>query len=132
MLRYLRYFMPDGIDESGKFWYGVGRENYDKYYTFSEWLKAVNAPSYHHGNMIVDKPLFKLWRSWTFNITYDVCGYFNPYPEINISIFGFHFCFVLPFRNNWTDECDSPQYGIAVHSDTFWIYDIRFKKAHAL
>ena len=122
MLRYLRYFIPDGTDDKGKFWYGVGHENYDKYYTFSEWLKAVSAPSYHHGDMIVDKPLFKLWRSWTFNITYDVCDYFSPYPEINISIFGFHFCFVLPFRNNWTDECDPPRYGIAVHSDTFWIY----------
>lgn len=65
--------MPDGVDNKGKFWYGIGHENYDKYYTFSEWLKAVSAPSYYHGDMIADKPLFKLWRTRTFNITYDVC-----------------------------------------------------------
>ena len=41
MLRYLRYFMPDGKDEKGKFWYGVGHESYDKYYSFSEWLKMI-------------------------------------------------------------------------------------------
>ena len=122
MLRYLRYFMPDGIDEKGKFWYGVGHESYDKYYTFSEWLKDLRTPSHPRGGMIVDKPLFKLWHSWTFNISYDVCGYFRPYPEINISMFGLHFCFVLPFRNKWTDECDPPKYGIAIYSDTFWVY----------
>lgn len=38
--------MPDGTDENGKFWYGVGRENYSKYYIFSEWLKDVSAPSH--------------------------------------------------------------------------------------
>ena len=52
--------MPDGVDGNVKFWYGIGHENYNKYYIFSAWLKAVSAPSYHHGDMIVDKPLFKL------------------------------------------------------------------------
>ena len=64
MLRYLRFFKPDGVDEKGKFWYGIRHENYDKYYTFSEWLKDVSAPSLPRGDMIVDKPLFKLWRNW--------------------------------------------------------------------
>lgn len=124
MLRYLRYFKPDGVDEKGKFWYEVDGESYEKYYSFSEWLHSLRKKKYlpENSDMIVDQPLFKLWKSKIFNITYDVCGYFRPYPEINISMFGYHFCFVLPFRNSWTDECDPPQYGIAIHNNTFWIY----------
>ena len=124
ILRYLRYFKPDGVDEKGKFWYEVSDESYKKYYSFSEWLYSLRKKRYlpENSDMIVDKPLFKLWKSKIFNITYSVCGYFRPYPEINISIFGYHFCFVIPFRNNWTDECDPPQYGIAIHNDIFWIY----------
>ena len=124
MLRYLRYFKPDGVDEKGKFWYEVSDESYKKYYSFSEWLYSLRKKRYlpENSNMIVDKPLFKLWKSKIFNITYSVCGYFRPYPEINISMFGYYFCFVIPFRNNWTNECDPPQYGIAIHNDTFWVY----------
>ena len=124
ILRYLRYFKPDGVDEKGKFWYEVSDESYKKYYSFSEWLYSLRKKRYlpENSDMIVDKPLFKLWKSKIFNITYSVCGYFRPYPEINISIFGYHFCFVIPFRNKWTDEGDPPQYGIAIHNDIFWIY----------
>ena len=28
---------------------------------------------------------------------------------------------MLPFRNKWTDECDSPKWGIAIHNNTLWI-----------
>ena len=122
MLRYLRYFMPDDIDEKGKFWYGVGYDKDKKFYSFSEWLFSLRKRTYCHDDMIVDKLLFKLWKDKTFVIAYNVCGYFSPYPEINVSMFGYHFCFVIPFRNNWTNECDEPRYGISIHDDIFWVY----------
>lgn len=28
----------------------------------------------------------------------------------------------MPFRNKWTDECDAPKWGVAIHNNTFWIY----------
>lgn len=57
-----------------------------------------------------------------FELTYKVCGYFDNRPEINIALFFFHLTIKLPFRNKWTDECDSPRWGIAIHSNTFWVY----------
>jgi hypothetical protein len=29
-----------------------------------------------------------------------------------------------PFKNKWTDECDSHKWGIAIHNNTFWIYKV--------
>jgi len=34
----------------------------------------------------------------------------------------FSLTLILPFRNKWTDECDSPKWGIQIHSNTFWLY----------
>lgn len=57
-----------------------------------------------------------------FELSYEVCGYFDNRPEINIALFFFHLTIKLPFRNKWTDECDAPKWGIAYHGQTFWIY----------
>lgn len=62
------------------------------------------------------------WWAWTFDISYDICGYFDNRPRINLCLIFFHLEFILPFRNKWTDECDSPKWGIAIHNNTFWIY----------
>lgn len=61
---------------------------------------------------------------WTrrFNITFEICGYFDNRPRINISLIFFDLTLIFPFRNKWTDECDPPQWGIAIHGNTFWIY----------
>lgn len=62
------------------------------------------------------------WWAWTFDISYETCGYFDNRPRINICLIFFHLEFILPYRNEWTDECDSPKWGIAIHNNTFWIY----------
>lgn len=69
------------------------------------------------------------WNDWIifywgngFDISYEKCGYFDNRPRINLDLIFFSLTFVLPFRNAWTDECDPPKYGIAIHGNTFWIY----------
>lgn len=57
-----------------------------------------------------------------FDLSYEVCGYFDNRPRINICLFFFSLTLILPFPNKWTDECDPPKWGIAFHNDTFWIY----------
>lgn len=61
---------------------------------------------------------------WTrvFDISYEVCGYFNNRPRINLDIIFFNLTIKLPFRNKWTDECIPPKWGIAIHNNTFWVY----------
>lgn len=57
-----------------------------------------------------------------FNISFELCGYFDNRPRINICLVFFSLTLILPFTNKWTDECDPPQWGIAIHNNTFWIY----------
>lgn len=57
-----------------------------------------------------------------FDISFELCGYFDNRPRINLDLFFFSLTLILPFRNKWTDECDSPKWGIAFHNETFWIY----------
>lgn len=57
-----------------------------------------------------------------FDITFSICGYFDNRPYINLSLIFFTLKIILPFRNKWTDECDSPRWGIAIHNNTIWIY----------
>lgn len=57
-----------------------------------------------------------------FDISYEVCGYFDNRPRINLDLIFFRLELILPFRNKWTDECDSPKWGIAYHNQKIWIY----------
>ena len=59
---------------------------------------------------------------WNFDISFELCGYFDNRPRINLDLIFFSLSFVLPFRNKWTDECDPPKWGIAIHNNTVWIY----------
>ena len=61
---------------------------------------------------------------WTinFDISFEICGYFDNRPRINLDIIFFNLTLILPFRNKWTDECDCPKWGIAIHNNTFWLY----------
>ena len=59
---------------------------------------------------------------WHFDISYEVCGYFDNRPRINLDLIFFSLTFILPFRNEWTDECSPPKWGISIHNQTFWIY----------
>lgn len=58
----------------------------------------------------------------SFDISFELCGYFDNRPRINICLVFFRLAIILPFRNKWTDECDAPKWGIAIHNNTFWIY----------
>ena len=62
------------------------------------------------------------WFGWRFNLTYDVCGYFDNRPRLDIGFIFFTLIITFPFRNKWEDESDPPQYGIAIHDNTFWLY----------
>lgn len=59
---------------------------------------------------------------WCFDIGYESCGYFDPRHRINLSIIFFRLTLILPFKGKYTDECDPPKFGIAIHNNTFWIY----------
>ena len=58
----------------------------------------------------------------SFDISFELCGYFDNRPRINFDLFFFSLAIILPFKNKWTDECDPPKWGIAIHNNTFWIY----------
>lgn len=62
------------------------------------------------------------WWGGSFNLTYDVCGYFDNRPRIHLGLVLFTLILVLPFRNGWTDECSPPRYGVAYHDQIFWIH----------
>lgn len=62
------------------------------------------------------------WFGWRFNLTYDVCGYFDNRPRLDIGFIFFTLQIIFPFRNKWEDKSDPPQYGIAIHDNTFWLY----------
>lgn len=59
---------------------------------------------------------------WRFDISYELCGYFDNRPRINLDLIFFSLTLILPFRNKWTDECDPPKWGIACHNQTMWIH----------
>jgi len=61
------------------------------------------------------------WK-WCFDISFEICGYFDNRPRINLDIIFFNLTLILPFRNKWKDECDCPKWGIAIHNNTFWVY----------
>lgn len=68
------------------------------------------------------KKTFEFYWGNSFEFTYSICGYFDNRPIITISP-GFYTLYIrLPFRNKWTDECDPPKCGVAIHNQTFWIY----------
>jgi len=61
------------------------------------------------------------WK-WCFDISFEICGYFDNRPRLNLDLIFFNLTLIFPFRNKWTDECDCPKWGIAIHSNTLWIY----------
>jgi hypothetical protein len=78
--------------------------------------------------MILEKKIYKskyfvfYWTN-SFDISYEVCGYYDSRPRINLDLIFFSLAIILPFRNEkWANECISPKYGISIHSNTFWIY----------
>ena len=64
------------------------------------------------------------WHDWKFDISYEECGYDQGNGELNISLFGWHSVFKLPWKSKrFPDgDCDAPKWGIAIHNATLWIY----------
>ena len=48
--------------------------------------------------------------------------YFDQRYAINFALGWGKFMVRLPFKTKLKEGCDMPRYGVAVHSDTFWIY----------
>lgn len=73
-------------------------------------------------NWIYESKWIIFYFTKNFDISFEICGYFDNRPRINLDLFFFNLTIILPFKNKWTDECDSPKWGIAIHNKTFWIY----------
>lgn len=59
---------------------------------------------------------------WHFDISYELCGYFDARHRINIDLIFFSWTIILPICSKYSDECCPPKYGIAIHNATVWIY----------
>lgn len=79
------------------------------------YISTVNKNKYETTDWLI------FYWGWRFDISYEICGYFDNRSRINLDLIFFSLTIVLPFRNNWTDECDPPKWGVAIHSNTFWI-----------
>lgn len=64
------------------------------------------------------------WHDWQFGIYYEECGYEEGNGELHISLFGWHSVFKMPWKSKRFPygDCDAPQWGIAIHDNTFWVY----------
>lgn len=60
--------------------------------------------------------------AWTFDISYQTCGYFDPRHQLILGLIFFRFRLALPWKSKHTDECDPPKLGIGYHNQIFWIY----------
>ena len=64
------------------------------------------------------------WKDFPcFRLSFAKCGYFDGRPEIKLGIIFWTVIIKLPFVNKkWEEECNAPEYGIAIHSNSFWVY----------
>jgi len=80
------------------------------------YLYTVDKKTHEYTDWIV------FYWSRCFDISFELCGYFDNRPRINLDLIFFSLTFILPFRNSYTDECDPPKWGLAIHNNTVWIY----------
>lgn len=75
-----------------------------------------------HGFRIGD--WYNGWKSGTFNISVDECGYEEPNMKLNIALLGWFNHFTLPFKSRKFPygDCDSPSWGVKIHNNTLWIH----------
>ena len=63
------------------------------------------------------------WKSWTFRLTYSNRGYDYENAELNISMFGWHSLFRLPWKHKGTRMLEwEKEYGISIHDSTLFIH----------
>lgn len=70
------------------------------------------------------EPWYVGWHDWKFEIAYEECGYEEGNGELHISLLGWHSVFKFPWKSKRFPygDCDAPQWGIAIHDSTLWIY----------
>ena len=58
---------------------------------------------------------FEIWWHPTipFELNVNAAGYFSPYPELIIGLFGLTFYFKIPYKTKY-DECEPPCYGMYI------------------
>lgn len=71
---------------------------------------------------IYESSWYVFYFALAFDLSFEICGYFDNRPRFNICLIFFRLTLILPFRNKWTDECDSPKWGISIHNNTFWVH----------
>lgn len=49
-------------------------------------------------------------------------GYFDQRYAVTIALIWGVFHFYLPFKTRLVEGCNTPEYGIAIHDNTFWLY----------
>ncbi len=80
------------------------------------YISTINKNEYDFNDWLI------FYWKWCFDISYEICGYFDNRPRINLDLIFFSLTIILPFRNKWTDESFPPKFGIAIHNNTFWVY----------
>ena len=116
----MKQFGKEDYGNGVKYWYLFGKKvakKVDKcFYLFSLFRKDED--SYE------PKEWYVGWHDWKFEILYSVCGYEEPNGELHISILGWHSVFKFPWKSRRFPygDCDAPEYGIAIHNNTFWVY----------
>lgn len=63
-----------------------------------------------------------IYKGIQFNLSFEEAGYFDCRPRIHIDLYLICFIFKLPFKSKWTDECNPPRWGFAVHNNAIWFY----------
>lgn len=64
------------------------------------------------------------WHDWTFELSYEVCGYEEGNGELNISLFGLFTKIKMPWKSKRYPygDCDAPGYGISIHDNALLFY----------
>lgn len=101
-----------------KYWYLFGRKIAKKVDNCFYLLKEKRDDEYDQDAWYVG------WHDWQFELTYEECGYEEGNGELHISLLGWHSVFKMPWKSKRFPygDCDAPQWGIAIHNNTFWIY----------
>ncbi len=70
---------------------------------------------------IFEKRWLIFYFDWGFDLSYELCGYFDARHRINIQLLFFRLTLILPIWSKYTDECSPPEWGISYHHQTLWI-----------
>lgn len=70
----------------------------------------------------INNKWISFYFGWHFRISYQLCEYFDARHALNLNLIFFRFQLMLPWKSKYTDECDPPEWGIAIHNNIFWIY----------